>query len=252
MTVASTSSPAARSRAVPPRDRRHGKHHALLRLADPDFVVAQPGVFQRHFVQFDGRADFFAHFADGAGSPPAPQSVMAVNKPAIARLQNHIRHFFSVMALPICTAWENSSAWVSVSSAAGKCGAVNAIAAGASAHDDDGVADGGLVDFVARDQPDAAAENQRIADVAIVEIDRAVDGGDAHAVAVIANAGDDLLQNALGMDDAFGQVARQSPVARPRSGKATQKTSVLAIGLAARPVPRISRMTAAAPVALPP
>src|SRR5689334_10855603 len=38
----------------------------------------------------------------------------------------------------------------------------------------------------------------------------------------------------------------------PKLGKATQKTSVLAMGLAASPVPRISRITPPAPVAAPP
>src|SRR3954447_17329024 len=42
------------------------------------------------------------------------------------------------------------------------------------------------------------------------------------------------------------------PIEEPASGWATQNTSVFATGLAARPVPRMSRMTPPAPVALPP
>ena len=50
-----------------------------------------------------------------------------------------------------------------------------------------------LVAAVHRDQADGAAEDQRIAQVALVEADGAVDRRDAHAVAVVAHAGDDAL-----------------------------------------------------------
>ena len=50
-------------------------------------------------------------------SPPAPQSVTPVNSPASRACRITSATFFSVIALPICTAWLNSSACVSVSSA---------------------------------------------------------------------------------------------------------------------------------------
>ena len=50
----------------------HGEDHSFLRLTDPDFVIAQAGILQRHFFQIDRRPDFFAHFADGAGKPAGP------------------------------------------------------------------------------------------------------------------------------------------------------------------------------------
>src|SRR5437867_1320763 len=83
---------------------------------------------------------------------------------------------------------------------------MNSIAAGASAHDNDGIVRAGrLFDFIARDQADAAAEDEGVSDVAVVEINGAVDGGDAHAVAVIAHAGDYLLEDPPRVDNAFGQ-----------------------------------------------
>ena len=82
---------------------------------------------------------------------------------------------------------------------------MDAVATGAAAQSDDAVAIMRLaVDEVPRDEADAAAVNERVTDVAIVEEDAAADGGDAHAVAVIADAGDDVLEDALG-----GQHARR-------------------------------------------
>ena len=110
------------------------------------------------------------------------------------------------MALPICTAWENSSAWVSVNSAEEKVAPWIPSRPVRPPMSDDRVAGFGFFcDLVARDQADASAEHQRIAEISIVEIDCAVDGGDAHAVPVIAHAGDDLLEDALGVDDALGE-----------------------------------------------
>jgi hypothetical protein len=86
---------------------------------------------------------------------------------------------------------------------------VDAVAPGPPAHDDDGVAGAGFLgDFVARDQPNAPAEHERVAEVLVVEIHGPVDGRDAHAVAVVAHAGDDLLEDALRVDDAFGERVR--------------------------------------------
>ncbi len=82
--------------------------------------------------------------------------------------------------------------------------AVDAVAAGAPAHDDNRVANFRfLLDLVSRDDADAPGEDQRVADVLVVEVDGAVDRRDAHAVPVIAHPGDNLLEDALGVDDAF-------------------------------------------------
>ena len=82
----------------------------------------------------------------------------------------------------------------------GKRGPVDAVATGAPAEQNDSVAGpGGLADAVSRDQPDAAAEHQRVGEVPLVEVHRPVDRGNPHAVAVVADAGDDAFENARGM-----------------------------------------------------
>ena len=85
-------------------------------------------------------------------------------------------------------------------------GPVDAVAPGAAADGDDQIAGlSGLTRFVHGDQADGAAEDERIAEVARVETDRAVDGRNADAVAVIAHAGDDALHHLFGMQHARRQ-----------------------------------------------
>ena len=103
-------------------------------------------------------------------SPPAPQSVMQVYRPRSRawRMVSVMR--FSSMALPICTAPEETVSDSSVELDGGEGRAVDAVAAGAPADDDDAVAGPrGLAALVARDQAEIAAVDQRVADVALVE-----------------------------------------------------------------------------------
>jgi hypothetical protein len=105
------------------------------------------------------------------------------------------------------------------------------------------------------DEADAAAEDQGVADVAIVEVDGAVDGGDAHAVAVVADAGDDLGQDARGVERGRwgGKKGGLRGPGVQWSAWATQKTSVLAMGLAPEAgADDIADAAADAPVAAPP
>ena len=51
-----------------------------------------------------------------------------------------------------------------------------------------------------------AAEDERVGDVSVVEINRAVDGGYSHPVAVIADACDNAFHNSSWVQDALGDV----------------------------------------------
>ena len=75
----------------------------------------------------------------------------------------------------------------------------------------------------------------------------AVDRRDAHPVAVVADARDDPLEH-----PPAGAGRPAGSASGGRSGGATQKTSVLQIGLAPRPVPSGSRITPPSPVFAPP
>ena len=61
-----------------------------------------------------------------------------------------------------------------------------------------------LGDVLDRDDAGGAAEDEGIVDEGVVELDRAIDGGDAHAVAVIAHAAHHATHDAERMDHVLG------------------------------------------------
>jgi hypothetical protein len=113
--------------------------------------------------EVDLRAEFFAHFADGAGEAASAAVGDGGVQAEVAGLEQDLLStiFFSVMALPIWTAPLLRTSLSLVSSQRAEGRAVDAVAAGAPADDDDVVAlAGGFVDFVARDDADAAAVHE--------------------------------------------------------------------------------------------
>ena len=86
---------------------------------------------------------------------------------------------------------------------------MDAVASGASAGHDDPIAGPRLlVDSITRNQPDAPAENQRIAQVTFIKVDRPVDRGNAHPIAVVTDAADHSLEHSPGVEHVFGQPGR--------------------------------------------
>src|SRR5262245_39686534 len=53
-----------------------------------------------------------------------------------------------------------------------------------------------LVRLVARQQADIAAKDQRVAQIAVVKVDRSVNCGNTHPIAVITHASNDALHDA--------------------------------------------------------
>src|SRR5262249_8962140 len=89
-------------------------------------------------------------------------------------------------------------------------GAVDAVPAGAPADGDDEIVGLGLLTAAFnRDKPDGAAEHQGIGEVTFVEADGAVHGGDAHAIAVVADPGHDAADDAARMQYAGWQRFRR-------------------------------------------
>ena len=74
---------------------RHGQHHALLRLADPDFRVVEPVVFERGVFEPNAGAELFAHLTDGAGKTARPavgDRMVQTAGGVIAGLKDHVEH----------------------------------------------------------------------------------------------------------------------------------------------------------------
>ena len=97
----------------------------------------------------------------------------------------------------------------------GESGAVDAVAAGVGADQDElvaGTAGGGAGELVVLDQADAHGVDERVAAVGGGDLDFAADGGDAHAVPVPADAA----------DDAVGQVA-SAPVVQRAEAQAVEE-----------------------------
>ena len=90
-------------------------------------------------------------------------------------------------------------------------GPVDAVAAGPSTDGDDPVAQLNFLESFAPGQhAHGAAEYQRVGQVARVDRECPIHRGNAHPVAVVANAGHDSLEHALGMEHAGGKpVGRQ-------------------------------------------
>ncbi len=188
--------------------RWHSEHHALLRFADPDFGVAEAGVFEGSGVECDASADLAAHFADGAGEAArtaigdaaveAAAFVVAGLKENIERflLRDSVADLHSVAEL-VC---------VCVGQLSGREGrAVNTIAPCATAQRDDAIARLRLAEtFVEWNDANTACKNEWISEVIFMKPDSPIDRGNAHAVAIIAHASHDALQDALGVDDAAG------------------------------------------------
>ena len=91
--------------------------------------------------------------------------------------------------------------------AAGKRRAVDTVPAGSSADHDNQVSGLRILEtFFTRDQPDVAAEHQRVGQIPVVKIQRPVHRRNTHAVAVIPHARDHAFHNPPGMQYAFGHL----------------------------------------------
>src|SRR5437879_3745703 len=106
---------------------------------------------------------------------------------------------------------------------------MNAVASGAPAYRDDKVARLRLLAAaVYRNQPHRAAEDERVAEITLVEADGAIDGGDAHAVAVVAHSG----------HDAFQDLNRVQHARRQQLGRRIGRGEAKDVGVANRPSPK--------------
>ncbi len=86
---------------------------------------------------------------------------------------------------------------------------MNSIAAGSAADGHDPIAFlGALFDFVDRQQSSIATVDQRIAQIAGIEVDRSVDGGNTHAIAVVANASHNTLHHPPRVQHSWRQAGR--------------------------------------------
>jgi hypothetical protein len=192
-----------------PLRRRDRQHHPLLRFADPDFGVAEAVVLQRGLLELNRRAEVYAHLAhsrrEAAGTAVGDRG----EEVPVAGLQDDVLHllFGDGVADLHRPAAHRLRLVRQFEAAEGRT--VNAVAPRAPADRNDQVTGMHLLEcLVLWNQPDGAAEHERVGEVALIEEDRAIDGRNAHAVAVVAHASHDAAHHASRMQHALRQLIR--------------------------------------------
>ncbi len=196
---------------------RNRHHHSFLRLGDPDLGGRQPLVLQRSRLQLHRRTELLPHLAHRTGeSAGAAVGDGAVETAArrIPRLHDRVEHLLLRHRIADLDG-VRELVDVGVRQLGGReRRAVDAVPTRPAAQSDDQIARPGITRHpVAGHHPHASAVDEWIADVVVVEPHGAVDGGNAHPVAVVADARDDLGQDAAGVQTTRGK--RTIRVRRP-------------------------------------
>ena len=191
---------------VPVR-RRDRQHHPFLRFGNPDFGVRQPRVFQRRLVEPDLGSRLASHFTHGtrkaAGAAIGDRRVQL----PVAGRENHVQqHFFGDGVADLHCSTRKRFAFMRELGRR-KRGAVDAVTPSLAADGHDEIADSHLLRFFADgDHGDISAIDERIAQIAFVEKEGAIDRGNAHAVAVVADPRDDSAGHDARVQDAGRQL----------------------------------------------
>ncbi len=187
--------------------------HALLRLAHEDFLGRERRVAQRDVVQRDAHAAGAVRrqFAGRAGQARRSQVLDADDQLLGEGLQGALDEELLLEGVADLDGGALGRLGVVEGLGGQDRGAADAVAAGAGAVQDDLVARAGRlgeVDVLVPHDADGTGVDQRVALVAGVEDDLAADVGQAQAVAVAADAGDDAGQDALGVGVVGGAEAQ--------------------------------------------
>ena len=201
---------------------RH-QQHALLRLAQHDFVRRHAGFALRHAIEFDldAGAAAPAHLAGGAGQAGGAHVLNADDGAGLHGFEAGFeQQLFEERVADLHVGPLGLGGFAEF--LAGHGAAVDAVAAGLGADVDDGIALAGgarVKDLVAPDQPEREGIDQRIAGVARLELGLAAEVGHAKAVAVGGDAADHafhdrviLVDLGLCRDGALPRLAGQAPL----------------------------------------
>ncbi len=184
--------------------RLHDRAHALLRLAHEDLLRRERGVAQRYVVQGDGHAAgaVRGQLGRGTGQARRAQVLDADHQLLLERLQGALDEQLLLEGVADLDRRTLRGLGVVEGLGGEDRGAADTVTAGAGPVQDDLVARAGRlreVDVLVPHHTDGTGVDQRVALIAGVEDDLAADVGQAQAVAVAANAGDDARQHALGV-----------------------------------------------------
>ena len=189
---------------------RHGQNHALLCFRKPDLPWGQAGILEGNVLQLNVGAQLFAHFADGGGKTAGAAVGDGVVEAGVPGCFDQLDEALFGDGIADLHGAAGLHVGCLVQLGGGEGGAVDAVATGASAEDNDTVARLWFCWMCTLGkQSDCAAENEGIAEIAAVVDDRPVDGRQAEFIAVVADSGNDSLFNAGGVENAGGEFVRR-------------------------------------------
>ena len=180
-----------------------GQHHALLCLADPNFVVPQAIILQRNPVQLDRGSQLLTHFAHCAAQASGAAVRHRIQQASLSRNEQHVGE--RLLGDGVADLHRVAEL---IGVAAGKLRTaesrtMNPVATRAPAQHNDAVPMASrLLNILPRDQANTSSKHQRVGHVAVVKVNASGHRRNTHPVAIIAHTRHHLTQDPLRMDHA--------------------------------------------------
>ena len=179
-----------------------GDDHALLGFADEDLPAFEVGGFERGVFQPHFTAGLAQHFACGRAEATRTAVGDELDEALLTRGEHEVGGLLFFNRVADLHGGLVFFVRVGGERCGGEGGTLEAVLAGATTGGDEQMAGlHFLGDVLDRDDAGGAAEHQGIVNEGVVKLDRAIDGGDAHAVAVVAHAAHHATHDAEGVDD---------------------------------------------------
>ena len=192
---------------------RNRHRHALLSFRNEDLPRLQSLIFERNFFKvYPCTACILRHFTDTRAESARAVIGDCVEKVFVARFENEVQHSFLNDRVSYLDCRDGASF---VKFLAAECCAVNTVLSYSSARHDDEITRFSLffpgrfaVEFH-RHESARSAENERFAEVSVVEINRTVDYRDSAFVAAVFDASVDAAENSSRMKEFFRNLAAE-------------------------------------------
>ena len=186
------------------------KHHAFLSLANPNLGWSKTVVFQWRAIKVDQRANVFSHFTNGARETTSTAIGNGMKERLVTRItcgKNGVQGF---LLRDRVSNLHRVSKLISVrisEFSARKCRTMNSVATSFSTQHNNSVSRSHqTTNKFTRQNTNNAAIHQRISNIARIKPHTTIDGWNAHAVAVVAHACNNLAQNARGRQTTLGHM----------------------------------------------
>ncbi len=173
-----------------------------MRFGDPDLGVREPLVLEGCPFEVDLGAEVSAHLADGGAEAAGAAVGDRAEEAAVAGLKEDVENHLLGDGVSDLDGASGDLLALAGEFGGAEGGAVDTVSAGSTAERDDAVTrlDGLRIGASGQDA-DGTAEDEGVGQVLGIGDEGAVDGGDAHAIAVVSHARDHAFKDAAGMED---------------------------------------------------